>query len=52
MLVDNNIAKQNNFADDKIIVPVKIIGTLDKWNATTWRNDAFYDNPLAGFSVP
>ncbi|MEJ7713481.1 MAG: hypothetical protein WKF84_27460 [Pyrinomonadaceae bacterium] len=41
MLVDNGIAKQNNFDDDKIIVPVKIIGALDKWNAATWKTDAF-----------
>ena len=52
MLVDNGIAKQNNFADDKVIVPVKIIGALDKWNAAMWMTDAFYGNPLSGFSAP
>jgi len=51
MLVDNGIAKQNNFGDDKIIVPVKIIGALDKWNPVTWRTDAFYGNPLSGFDA-
>jgi len=52
MLVDNGIAKQNNFGDAKIIVPVKIIGALDKWNPATWRTDAFYGNPLSGFGAP
>jgi hypothetical protein len=33
------------------VIPVKVMGTLDKWNATTWKTDAFYANPLAGFSV-
>lgn len=48
--VDNGIAMQNNLGDDKIIVPVKVFGT-EKWNATAWKTDAFYGNPLAGFSA-
>jgi hypothetical protein len=51
MLVDNGIAKQNNFGNLKIIIPIKIIGTLDKWNAATWKTDAFYGNPLAAFTL-
>jgi hypothetical protein len=35
----------------KIPVPVKVSGILDKWNAATWRTDAFYGNPLSGFNV-
>jgi hypothetical protein len=35
----------------RIVVPVKVLGTLDKWNAATWRTDAFYGNPLSGFGV-
>jgi hypothetical protein len=49
-LVDNGIAKQNNFGNLKIIIPVKVIGTLDKWNPTTWKAEAFYGNPLTGFN--
>ncbi|MDQ6787402.1 MAG: hypothetical protein M3033_11405, partial [Acidobacteriota bacterium] len=47
----------NQFSDKiflteyKIVVPVKIMGTLDKWNAAAWKTDAFYGNPLAGFNV-
>ena len=33
------------------VIPVKVMGTLDKWNAATWKTDAFYANPLAGFTV-
>lgn len=48
--VDNGIAKNNSFAENKVIVPVKIMGDKDKWNATQWKTDAFYGNPLAGFN--
>jgi hypothetical protein len=50
-LVDNGIAKQNNFTENKIIVPVKIMNTTEKWNANAWKTDAFYANPLTGFSL-
>lgn len=49
-LVDNVIAKQNGFNDPMIITPVKILSTTEKWNATAWKTDAFYGNPLAGFN--
>jgi hypothetical protein len=35
----------------RIILPVKVIGTAEKWNAVTWKTDAFYGNPLTGFTV-
>lgn len=50
-LADNGIAKQNNFNDHKIIIPVKIMATTEKWNATAWKTDAFYGNPLVNFSL-
>ena len=34
------------------IIPVKVTGNLDKWNPVSWKTDAFYGNPIAGFSVP
>lgn len=52
MLVDNGVAKQNNFGHLKMIIPIKVIGALDKWNAATWKTEAFYGNPLTGFSAP
>lgn len=39
----------NNF---RIAVPVKVMGTVDKWNAATPKSDAFYGNPLTGFAAP
>lgn len=33
----------------KIAVPVKVMGTIDKWNAATPKADAYYGNPLTGF---
>jgi hypothetical protein len=34
-----------------IILPVKVLGTGEKWNATVWKNEAFYGNPLSGFTA-
>ncbi len=36
----------------KAVIPVKIMGTLDKYNATAWKTEAFYGNPLTGFVAP
>lgn len=34
-----------------VIVPVQVIGTQDgPWNKDAWKTDAYYGNPLAGFS--
>ncbi len=52
MFTDNGVASGNGFADNKVIVPVKIMGTKDKWSSTTWKSDAFYSNPLTGFTWP
>ena len=49
--VDNGIAKQNGISTDKVILPVKVMGTVDKWNAATWKTEGFYGNPLTGFSA-
>ena len=49
---DTGYGIKNGFAESKVIVPVKIMGTKDKWNATQWKTDAFYGNPVSGFSAP
>ena len=51
-LAPNAFAAQIPLDNYKIVVPVKIMGTLDKWNAASWKTDAFYGNPLAGFTAP
>lgn len=52
-LVDNGIATTNKLGSDRVIVPVQVLGDQDgPWDRTAWKADAFYGNPLAGFSVP
>ena len=48
---DNGIATSNQLGNDRVIVPVTIIGDQDgMWNKTAWQTDAFYGNPLKGFT--
>jgi hypothetical protein len=50
---DNGIAASNKLGDDRVIVPVQIIGDQDgSWDRTAWKTDAFYGNALTGFSPP
>lgn len=49
---DNGIATANKLGSDIVIVPVQIIGDQDgMWNKTAWKTDAFYGNPLTGFTA-
>lgn len=34
----------------RVIVPVKFIGA-EKWDSMSWKTEAFYGNPLAGFNL-
>jgi hypothetical protein len=36
----------------QIVLPVKTVAPTDKFNAAAWKTDAFYGNPLNGFSAP
>ncbi len=48
-----NVFSDQIFLNDyRVIVPVKVMGTLEKWNAASWKIDAFYGNLLKGFNVP
>ena len=48
---DNGIATSNQLGSDRVIYPVTIIGDQDGiWNKTAWQTDAFYGNPLKGFT--
>ena len=52
-LVDNGITQKNNLGGLAMILPVKVLGTGDgTWDATSWKTDAFYGNPLSGFVAP
>lgn len=47
---DNGIAKNSKLGRDRVIVPVQIIGDQDGvWDRNAWK-DAFYGNPLTGFT--
>ena len=47
---DNGIGKSSKLGRDRVIVPVQIIGDQDGvWDRNAWK-DAFYGNPLTGFT--
>jgi hypothetical protein len=48
---DNGIATANKLGSNRVIVPVQIMGDQDgQWDRNAWKTDAFYGNPLTGFS--
>ena len=47
---DNGIAKQNNLTTNKIILPVKVMGTLDKWNPSNAKAMGFCGNTVTGLT--
>ena len=49
---DNGIATANKLGSDRVIVPVQVIGNRETWDPAAWKTDAFYGNPLTGFTVP
>lgn len=52
--LDFSLAQQNALGSRRAIVPVQILGTQDgtAWDRTAWKTEAFYGNPLAGFTAP
>jgi hypothetical protein len=48
-IAPNAFSDKISLTNFKIVVLVKVTGTLDKWNPATWKTDAFYGNPLPGF---
>lgn len=52
-IVDNGIATSNKLGNDRVIVPVQVLGDSDgPWDKNSWKTDAFYGNPLTGFTPP
>ncbi|HEY3102739.1 MAG TPA: hypothetical protein VGJ69_04060 [Pyrinomonadaceae bacterium] len=50
---DNGTAASNKLGSDRVIVPVTIIGDADgMWDKNAWKTDAFFGNPLTGFTWP
>ena len=51
-LVDNGIATANKFGNNRVIVPVQVLGDSDgQWDRAAWKTEAFYGNPLTGFTA-
>ena len=49
---DNGIATANKLGSNRVIVPVQIIGDQDgRWDRAAWKTEAFYGNPLKGFTA-
>ena len=46
----NAFSNQIFLTNYRIAVPVKVMGTLDKWNPAVAKTDQFYANPLTGFT--
>ena len=41
----------NNLYPSLTLIPVKVMGTTEKWNPNSWKTGMFYGNPIAGFTV-
>ena len=51
-ITDNGIATSNKLGNNRIIVPVQVLGDSDgQWDKNAWKTDAFYGNPLTGFTA-
>lgn len=49
---DNGIASAFKLGSDRVIVPVKVLGTQDGvWDRLAWKTAAFYGNPVPGFTA-
>ena len=52
-IVDNGLVGLNKINSAYFLVPVKVVGTSDgQWQPMAWKTDAFYGNPLQGFTAP
>ncbi len=52
-ITDNGIATNNKLGNNRVIVPVQVLGDSDgQWDKNAWKTDAFYGNPLTGFTAP
>jgi hypothetical protein len=50
--IDDSITTANKMGDTRAIVAVQIIGDQDgAWDHDAWKTDAFYGNPLSGFTA-
>ena len=50
--IDNSIATENKVGTDRILVPVRVITDPVQWNRLAWKTEAYYGNPMTGFTPP
>ena len=51
-ITDNSIATANKLGNNRVIVPVQVLGDSDgQWDKNAWKTDAYYGNPLTGFTA-
>ena len=51
-ITDNGIATTNKLGNNRVIVPVQVLGDSDgPWDKNAWKTDAYYGNPLTGFTA-
>ncbi|HEX5703669.1 MAG TPA: hypothetical protein VFX97_10760 [Pyrinomonadaceae bacterium] len=51
--LDNGIATANKLGIDRVVVPVQVLGDQDGvWDKNAWKTNAFFGNPLTGFTWP
>lgn len=48
---ENGIGPANKLGSARVIVPVQVLGDQDgTWDRMSWKTEAFYGNPLTGFT--
>jgi hypothetical protein len=51
-IVDNGFASGTKLGSSKLIFPMQVIGDQDgPWDKAAWRTDAYYGNPITGFTA-
>ena len=51
--LDWSLTDANKLGNDRGITPVAVLGDQDgTWDKNAWKTDAFYGNPLTGFTPP
>ena len=52
-IVDTGMGPKNSLGTGRIVVPVTIVGDQDgQWDRNAYKTDAFFGNPLTGFTAP
>ena len=51
--LDDVVAAANKLGSNRVIVPVQILGDQDgQWDRNAYKTEAFFGNPLTGFTAP